>query len=238
MVLQLHKYFIAFFIVLIISPISGAIGQNLDEDFKKWTTKGRDFIGLNFSVSHQQGTNVERLLTTDQDMYSLDWAVRMYGGHFIKNNITLGALFEWNQSNGDRTFDYDGKTYREDFFSRGFLVGPTLRTYLPLSKSNRFGIFNEVNLLFGYGKGIDQIDDGSEISRALSQSYSLSLGLVPGINFFISDGWAFEASVALLGLETRLQTGTIDGVESRVVTNDVNFRINLLQLKLGVTKYF
>jgi hypothetical protein len=212
--------------------------QDLKEDFTKWTAKGRDFIGLNFSVAHQEGTNVKRLLTTDTDMYTLDWAVRMYGGHFIKNNMTLGALFEWNQTNGDRTFDQDGTTYRQDFFSRGFLVGPTFRTYLPLSKTNRFGIFNELNLLFGYNKSLDQVDDGSEISRGKAQTYSFSLGLTPGINFFIADGWAFEASIELLGLETSITEGDINGVESRELSNNVNFRINLLELKLGVTKYF
>ena len=48
MVLQLHKYFIAFFIVLIISPISGAIGQNLDEDFKNGQQK--DVISLDLTL--------------------------------------------------------------------------------------------------------------------------------------------------------------------------------------------
>ena len=214
------------------------IAQDINEDFKTWTDKGRDFIGLNFSVSHEEGTNISRLLTTDKSMYTLDWAVRMYGGHFIKNNMTLGALFEWNQSNGNREFVLDGISYREDYFSRGFLVGPIFRTYLPMSKTSRVAIFNEVNLLFGYGKSIDQLDNGSEITRGNSQSYSVSLGLTPGINFFIADGWAFEASIALLGLQSKVETGNVDGVESRYVSNDVNFSINLLALKLGVTKYF
>jgi hypothetical protein len=107
-----------------------------------------------------------------------------------------------------------------------------------LSKNNRVGIFNEVNLLFGYGKLVEQTDNGSEIKRALGNSYSLKLGLVPGINFFIADGWAFEASVELLGLQTEIREGTMDGVDTRRVSNDVNFSINLLALKLGVTKYF
>ena len=225
-------------VLMAILPTTLTHGQNLKEDFTTWTAKGRDFVGLNFSVAHQEGTNVTRLLTTDTEMYTLDWAVRMYGGHFIKNNMTIGALFEWNQSNGNREYILDGISYRQDYFSRGFLAGPTFRTYLPLSKSNRFGIFNEVNLLFGYAKSINQLDDGSEMSRGKSQTYSLSLGLTPGINFFIADGWAFEASIELLGLETKVEEGDIDGVESRKVSNDVNFSINLLALKLGITKYF
>lgn len=225
-------------IILIALFSSGLYAQDLDEDFIKWTEKGRDFIGLNFSVSHQEGTNVSRVLTTDKDMYTVDWAVSLYGGHFIKNNITLGASFEWNQSSGNRTFAYDNVNYREDFFSRGFIVGPTFRTYFPLSKSNRFGIFNEANLLFGYFKSIDQIDNEIEISRRKMQTYSISLGLTPGINFFIAKGWAFEASVALFGLKSEISRGDIDGVESKEMTNDVDFKINLLELKLGVTKYF
>ena len=70
------------------------------------------------------------------------------------------------------------------------------------------------------------------------QTYSISLGLTPGINFFIADGWAFEASVALLGLKSEISRGDIDGIESKEMTNDVDFKINLLELKLGVTKYF
>ncbi len=219
-------------------PFFTTTAQQTGEDFNTWTRKGRDFIGLNFSVAHQEGTNVNRLVTNFTELYSLEWAVRMYGGHFIKDNMTLGALFEWDQKNEDRTFEQDGKTVKAHLFSRTFLAGPTFRSYLPLSKNNRVGIFNEANLLFGYGKTVEQSDDGSEISRGVSNSYNLRLGLSPGINFFISQGWAFELSLALLGLETKVTTSDSDGVESRVFSNDVNFSVNILSLKLGVTKYF
>jgi hypothetical protein len=224
--------------VVMMALTPALLSQDVQEDFNTWTAKGRDFIGLNFSVSHEQGNNVRRLLVTDNEMYTLDWAVRFYGGHFVRNNMTIGALFEWDQSNGNREFVSDGTNIREDFFSRGFLVGPTFRTYLPLGKTNRVSIFNEVNALFGFSRSIDQRDNGSEISRGIAETYRLSVGLTPGINFFIANGWAFEASVELLGLETRVTRGNIDGVESEEFSNDVNFSINLLALKLGVTKYF
>ncbi|MEJ2595950.1 MAG: hypothetical protein P8100_12690 [bacterium] len=225
-------------LLLLHFPLYHASAQDAGEDFNTWTVKGRDFLGLNFSVAHQEGTNVNRLVTNYTDLYSLDWAVRMYGGHFIKDNMTLGVLFEWDQKTEDRTYEQDGKTIQTHLFSRTFLAGPTFRSYLPLSKNNRVGIFNEANLLFGYGKSVEQSDDGSEISRGISNSYNLRLGLTPGINFFISQGWAFELSLALLGLETQVTTSDVDGVESRVTSNDVNFSVNILSLKLGVTKYF
>jgi hypothetical protein len=226
------------FLMLWLLPSTVLFSQNVVEDFNTWTEKGRDFIGLNFSVSHEQGNNVQRLLITDNQMYTLDWAVRFYGGHFIKNNMTVGALFEWDQSNGNREFVADGTNIREDYFERGFLVGPTFRTYLPLGKTNRVSIFNEVNALVGFSRSVEQRDNGSEISRGIAETYRISIGLTPGINFFIADGWAFEVAVELLGLETRVTRGNVDGVESEKFSNDVNFSINLLALKLGVTKYF
>jgi hypothetical protein len=217
---------------------SSLSAQSPGEDFNKWTNKGRDFLGLNFSVSHQQGTNVNSLLVTNKELYSVDWAVRFYGGHFLNDNITVGALFEWNQSHSDRMFEQDGKPIHAQIFSRGFLAGPTFRAYLPLSSNNRAAIFNEANLLFGYDKSVEQSNDGSDISRGVSREYSLRLGLTPGINFFISDGWAFELSLALLGLETSFSKSDVDGVESKLTRNDVSLSVNILSLKLGVTKYF
>jgi hypothetical protein len=223
--------------VLVCTPLFHS-AQNLEEDFNKWTQKGRDFVGLSFSVAHEEGTNVQGLLLTDDELYNLKWAVRFYGGHFIKKNITVGALFEWNQSNGDRIYELDGNTIREDHFSRGFLLGPTFRTYIPLSKSNRAALFNEANLLFGYERSIEQSDNNTELNRAISNSYSLSLGLTPGINFYIADGWAFEVAIELLGLQTQVTRGKRNDVETEYFSNDVSFSINLLALKLGVTKYF
>lgn len=225
-------------LLLFLMPCPQINAQDLDEDFKIWTMKRKNFAGLNFSVAHEEGTNVQRLLVQDQEMYTLDWAVRFYGGHFINDYITLGAVFEWKQSKGDRKFLSDGETIQEDFISSGFLIGPSLRTYLPVSKTGRVSIFNDVNLLFGYSNGVNQKDNAQEIERAVSKSYSFKLGLTPGLNFFVSKGWAFEASVDLLGLETRVDESTKGGVESRRVSNNVNFSVNLLALKLGVTKYF
>lgn len=212
--------------------------QDPSEDFSKWTDKGKSFVGLSFSVMHEEGTNVQQFLSVDQEFYSLDWAIRLYGGYFLKKNMNLGAMFQWAQTIRNRTYVQDGVTINEENIHHGFLIGPTFRTYLPISKNNRALLFNDLNLLFGFGNGVKQADNNSEISRTTSDSYSLKLGLAPGINFHISKGWAFEAAIDLLGLETRLDESVTDGVESRYVSNNVNFSINLLALKLGVTKYF
>ena len=123
---------------------------------------------------------------------------------------------------------------------REYSIAPFIRNYLPLG-NGRFCLFNETNLQFTYGSSVRQVEDGIDVNRTVGESYKLKLGIQPGVTAFITDGIAFEVGTSLLGLSTAYTTTVVNGNEDDKgyrFSNEVNFKIDLLSLFLGVTFYF
>jgi hypothetical protein len=60
----------------------------------------------------------------------------------------------------------------------------------------------------------------------------------PGMLVFVHKQFGFQVNVGAFGLSSSVKRGSSSGrPDSKVVTNDLNLRINLLQLALGFTAY-
>lgn len=102
-------------------------------------------------------------------------------------------------------------------------------------------LFNETYFEFKYGSSVRQVETPSDINRVTSISYDFTLGLQPGIAAFINEGLSVEVGTSLLGLNSSVTESVTNGDTnnpSRIVSNNVDFKINLLTLFVGVTFYF
>ena len=89
--------------------------------------------------------------------------------------------------------------------------------------------------------GVSQVEDAEDINRTVTESYELKLGIQPGIAAFITSGVSFEVGTSLLGLSSSWSKGVTNGDEdnpSATFSNNVDFKIDLLSLFLGVTFHF
>ena len=78
-----------------------------------------------------------------------------------------------------------------------------------------------------------------EIEKIYSDEFNLRLGISPGITFFVIENFAFEVQLDVLGYELNVKNRKINDIEeSRIVTNNVDFNINILTMKLGLAYYF
>ena len=115
-----------------------------------------------------------------------------------------------------------------------------MRNYLRLGKGT-FYLFNETNLEFTYGTGVQQVNAVEDVKRNTSDFYALKLGIQPGITAFITDVVSVEIGTSVLGLSSEYTRTTSNGVEDDegyTWSNEVSFEIDLLSLFLGITFYF
>lgn len=198
--------------------------------------KGRGYVGLTFSVDHSKGENFKELNLIPVDQRNrLRWKVQAQGGYFTKDLFSVGGGIYYEYSRLEAELN-DTSTIRsaESVYS----LAPHIRNYLPWTKDLFFQIFNQTNLVFAYGTGIEENDNGNELFRTRITEMEVQLGIQPGLAVFVGKGVTVETSVSLLGLSAKKQTIEENGVETGYRTDaGVNFNLDLLSLNLGITVY-
>jgi hypothetical protein len=77
------------------------------------------------------------------------------------------------------------------------------------------------------------------LTRTYTSSTYYGLAMRPGILAFIHKNFGFEVNVGAFGLSSsREKSTTTNQPDTRVKTNDLDLKINLLSLSLGFTGYF
>ncbi|MBQ1939920.1 MAG: hypothetical protein II362_06885, partial [Alistipes sp.] len=110
------------------------------------------------------------------------------------------------------------------------------RQYIPLGKSRRFAIFNEISLGAGGTQGIFAADQ--PIRGTFEEGYTISLGVSPGLVAFATNDVAIEVNVGVMGINFT----DVEQVHNQVSvghrrSSNMNFKVNLLSIGVGVSFY-
>ncbi len=229
-----------FFIVVSLVVHVEAIAQSDTELFVPRLEKGHMLFSTTFAIDHREGENETNILQNLDEAYRLKWNITLRGGYFIKDNFALGGLFDFESDLDELNYQDDNGLVDDKRLERSYSIAPFMRNYLPLG-SGRFCLYNETNLQFSYGSAVRQVENSLDLTRIESTTYEVRLGIQPGITGFITEGIAVEAGTSLLGLSSEYTESVTNGNEddkSQSYSNNVNFKIDLLSLFLGVTFYF
>lgn len=208
-------------------------------------SQGHIYGGLTLSLlqgnSEDDALNI--LIGDVYEAYGYTFTLEAFGGYFIKDAMAVGLRAGYSRTWYDVDFSLledmlDLKQHRK-YVSNGFFFQPILKNYLKVLDSRNLYVFNETSIKVGYSYGISQSDDGEEMNKAKNSSWSINVGINPGICIMVLDRFAFETSVGLLGLSTSVMDIEENGeTHSRMVGNVVNFTINLLALNFSLVTFF
>ena len=165
--------------------------------------------------------------------------------YFVADNLSLGLMFDYDQSRIDNAFGQlslgDGMAFGVNdynYFNHSYAGALTCRYYMSLGGSKRFGMFAEVRAAGGYGQSESYRVEGEEKFGTYQDIYKCSLGLVPGLSVFVTDAVALEVAVGVLGLNWQKVEQTTNQVDKSVmVSSGANCNVNLLSLELGLSFY-
>ncbi|GAB5557096.1 MAG: hypothetical protein SchgKO_13090 [Schleiferiaceae bacterium] len=204
------------------------------------TAKGQVLLSTTFSVNQKEGENEVSIIQTFEQRNFFNWDITLRSGYFIKDNFAVGGFFVFEENNSELKYTSDNQPVLDESRSINYGIAPFIRNYLPLG-DGRFMLFNETYFEFNYGSSVRQITTLDDINRVTSTSYNFTLGLQPGIAAFINEKVSVEVGTSLLGLNSSVTQSVTNGDTdnpSRTVSNNVDFKINLLTLFVGVTFYF
>lgn len=182
------------------------------------TTASEGFKQGDAFISGSVGVSTQK----NGDLKASSFNVSPSVGYFVNNNIALGVSLGYNHSNQDYrdvTVDYERKTST-------FTAGVFGRYYLmPASK---FSVFGQL--------GVNYATSKATIERFDSEDTYNTFGVLiaPGINYFISDHFALEATFGLLSYTTAKPDVDYD-IDS---TDTFNFGLNLSNINFGLIYKF
>jgi hypothetical protein len=204
--------------------------------------KGNGYVGLAFTVEDKQLTNTQRLFDKVTDGQNTSYEITFKGGYFLWDYVQVGmnVIYGRDKFEGQLIDQNSDSVSRASIFTGGSFV-PYLKIYFPVSKNERLSFFLENGVGFGFGNTLQRdTRNTDQITKRYTEEFLFTLGISPGITFFAIENFAFEVQLNnLLGYEYARKNTTTDEIEeSTTVTNNVNFRIELLSLRLGLAYYF
>lgn len=137
-------------------------------------------------------------------------------GYFINPNVALGAAVGYSKS----TTESPGV---RDVENREFAIGVFGRYYV--TPASGFSVFGEL--------GVDYINSTIDAGIAEDTSNAVRVGIAPGVNYFISQHFALEATFGILSFRT--DNPEADGVES---TDNFNLGLNFTDINIGLIYRF
>ncbi|WP_044398455.1 outer membrane beta-barrel protein [Lacinutrix sp. Hel_I_90] len=166
--------------------------------------------------SSSQGDNSENTFTVSPKV-----------GFFVNDNIAIGATVGYS-SYTDEYQTVNPVTFEdvtaEDKFSV-FSAGVFGRYYF--TPGSQFSFFGEL------AAGITSTTEDDAFVEEDFKSNGVTAAFAPGISYFVSDNFAIEAAVGVLGYNTN--KADVDGAEAR---NDFNIGADFSNISFGVVYKF
>ena len=202
--------------------------------------KSNVYLGLSFSVENKQIQNVDYLVKQVVAGEKNNFDIKLKGGYYIGDYTLLGLNVDYSQKQFSGKVLQNADTVSSNIMNRGFSVTPTLRPSFPLTANNRLSFFTEIGITYGLSTSLDRnLQNEDEVNKAYEKINTFSIGISPGVTFFAMENFAFEVGLNVLGYTMEISDKTTNNTEhSRVVRNNVDFKLNLLSLDMGLSYYF
>jgi hypothetical protein len=209
------------------------------DNMKDFTKKGCRLTGGTLSLKMKNTSDQDQLIRYVEANESYDFAIRADGAYaFADQNFAGLALIYGQTKKSGQYQNGDGEIYSEDFFGNQYSFSPFLKNLTPLDKNGRFSIITQIELWNQIEQGITQTILNETVTRKNSLKYTGLLGVRPGISVFVLQNVAFETTLNIAGVKYSYERiKTTAKPDSKTETADIDFKIDILQLNIGIFVY-
>lgn len=217
--------------------------RNLEQ--RTFVPKGQWVTGMSVSFSQSKQDNYQFLVIEglNGDTYSFKASPMVC--YIFKNDLGVGGKISYQRNrikldNADIVVGEDTSFSNENLYSisQGFSGMGIFRNYMNLGRSKRFGIYNEVQLKFGYTESKISNGTGTDFTGTFARTYDVGLAVAPGMIVFLNNYTAIELNVGILGFNYGYTKQITDQVKvSKLHTKTANLQLNLFSISFGVAFY-
>ncbi|MDE6097885.1 MAG: hypothetical protein K2G24_03260 [Muribaculaceae bacterium] len=247
------QYFFRFLaLIMAIGALSGVPQRAwAQEEFKRnleqiaFVPKGQWITGVSVSYSQSSQDNYQFFIVENLSGNTYTFKVSPMVMFAFKENLAAGARLAYSRQRTkldaarvvvDSETDYNVDNLYS--ISHNYYGTAAFRNYISLGRSTRFGLFNEVQMQFGGGESKLCNGSGIDFTGTFERSFSLDIGLAPGMAVFLSNYSALEVNVGVLGFSYQHTRATTDRIYVAERNHkSANFKINLFSITFGVSFY-
>lgn len=162
--------------------------------------------------------------------------------YFIRHNQSIGLKATYSRGSaylGDLSVDFDDDLnfdlHNVSYVNETYAMGVFYRNYVGLDRGRRFGLFNEVDLMFQTGASRFKRTIGGELRDTRTNIAQASLNFSPGVCCFLQENLAFNISFGVFGLRWRHEKQTTNGeFNGSRFSSGANFRFNIFNINFGL----
>lgn len=172
-------------------------------------------------------------------------SVSPHVSYFVMDNLSVGGRFDFKRNKldvgsaslsltEDMSFGINDFHYFKDSYGGAVFA----RYFIPFGSSKRFAMFSELRATGGYAQSETYKLTDLDKHGTYQDIYDFEIGVVPGLCAFVTNEVALEVAVGLVGLNYQRVVQKTNQVGTSVMENSgANFKINLLNISLGISIY-
>lgn len=220
--------------------------RGLTDTHNLFIPKGQWIFGGTASYSTHTNDAYQLLIVEGIDSKGYTFRVSPMIAYAVRDNMALGARFIYSRTLlkldkaqlkiGDEESGTEINV--NDYYSlrHSYEAAVIWRQYIPLGRSKRFALFNEMQLSAGGTQA--RFANDSPVKGTYETGYTLSLGLSPGIIAFATNNMAVEVNVGVMGISyTNTKQVHNQVTVGRRSSSMMNFKVNLFSIGLGMVFY-
>ena len=234
--------------------------RRFDREINKgvYAYKGEVMLGLTVSYGNLSSDDSDYYLILDQlKLNGSIMQINPFIGYFVANNHALGLRFGYTHIDGSlgnasinlgESIDLGDLSFGGlGLLSDSYSLGLFYRSYVPIDKKGRFGLFSELELsaqtgkqTLSFTKKATQNEDGTmseaTTSTSSSDTFRTKLGFHPGLAVYIFPNVCATVSVGLGSLQYNSvkQLDAAGNVTGTHWDSQLRARLNVTDIRIGV----
>ena len=225
-------------------PIAHKAGKRL--------TKGTWLLGGTLSAKSNSYSDIDLLVVDVEDFDQRAFNARIEGSYFFKENVSVGLGLQYGEDKADLAANLLNNSYKRHIrnFSRSYGVLGFIKNHIPISANDVFYVTNQTELYYGYKSGPSETFIGDILERQYATQHSMGISIRPGILVFLTDNFAFDLNMGILGFSHSNEDVNYQYPENNPPSESnrkedasnrstsLNLKFDLLKIGFGFSYYF
>lgn len=218
----------------------------------KRLVKGTWLLGGTLSAKSNSLSDIDLLVLDIEKFNQRAFNLRLEGSYFFKENLSAGLGLQFGEDKAELVANLLNNSYKRDIrnFNRTYGVLGFIKNHIPVSSNNVFYVTNQTELFYGYKSGPSETFIDDILERQYAVKHSMGLTIRPGILIFLTDNFAFDLNMGVLGFSHSEENvnysyppnnpPTEDNRkgDTKNKSTDLNLKFDLLKVGFGFSYYF
>lgn len=199
------------------------------------------YTSFSMSLKNEEMKNMQQTFQTVLDGTNDNYEIDLGVGYYFSDYFAIILLGTFGESEFIGTVIKSNDTIFQQSLQVNYGLTPSLRASIPLVPNNRLSLFIDLSVGVGWGNTVARNTfNDSTITKSYIDDLNFNIGINPGVTFFAMENFALEIGLNILGYKYSESTESYNDdpqEESSYKTNEIDFRLDLLDLSLSLTYY-